>query len=202
MTGAGKFGIIVLAAGSSSRLGAPKQLLSYNDKNLLDHVIEEAKKTADGIVVVILGGNRLQIEENTKTSGITIIYNPDWEEGISSSIRTGLAVLTKENKDLDGVILTVCDQPFITEGLFKTLITNARSTGKSIVASAYSGTLGTPVLFTPVHFSDLENLKGKEGAKILLEKFRENVASVPFENGEIDIDTPEDYKKLIDSNIT
>lgn len=195
----GKFGIIVLAAGSSSRLGAPKQLLSYNDKNLLDYVIQEAKKAADGIVVVILGGNYQQIAGNINTPGITVIYNPDWEEGISSSIRTGLAGLKKENKDPDGVILAVCDQPFITAGLFKALITKARSTGKSIVASAYSGTLGTPVLFTPVHFSDLENLKGKEGAKILLEKYRENVASVPFKNGEIDIDTPEDYHKLINS---
>lgn len=190
-------GIIVLAAGSSSRLGAPKQLLSYNDKNLLGHVIDEAKKTADARVVVILGGNYQLIAGNINTPGIEVIYNPDWEEGISSSIRAGLAGLTKENKDLDRVILTVCDQPFITADLFKTLITKAGSSGKSIVASAYSGTLGTPVLFAAAHFSDLGNLKGKEGAKILLDKYKENVTSVPFENGEIDIDTPEDYKKLI-----
>ena len=196
----GKFGIIVLAAGSSSRLGAPKQLLSYNDKNLLDHVIEEAKKTADGKVVVILGGNHQQIAGNINSPGIKVIYNPDWEEGMSSSIRTGLAGLKRENKDLDGVILAVCDQPFITAELFSALIAEARSTGKSIVASAYGGILGTPVLFTPVHFKDLEKLKGKEGAKILLDQYRENVTSVPFENGEIDIDTPEDYHKLINSN--
>jgi molybdenum cofactor cytidylyltransferase len=192
-----KFGTIVLAAGSSSRMGSPKQLLSYQDKSLLANTIDAAKKTGDGIVVVILGGNYPVIAENIEHTGVKLIYNPDWEEGMSSSIRAGLSALMEEYHDLEGVILTVCDQPFISASLLNVLLGKADTTGKSIVASAYGGTLGTPVLFTQKHFGDLTGLRGKEGAKMLIKKYEAQVASVPFENGEIDIDTMDDYNKLI-----
>jgi len=198
MTG-GKTGIIILAAGSSSRLGQPKQLLSYQHKSLLDNTIEEAKKATDGLVLVILGGNRGQIEENIDHTGIRIIGNPDWEEGISSSIRLGLAIAGEENKDLDRVILTVCDQPFITAEIFRGLISKEASSGKGIVASSYGGTLGTPVLFDKRYFSELTLLKGAEGAKKVITKFKDTVAAVAFEKGEIDIDTPEDYNRLLNN---
>jgi len=198
MTG-GKTGIIILAAGSSSRLGQPKQLLSYQHKSLLDNTIEEAKKATDGLVLVILGGNRVQIEENIDHSGIRIVGNPDWEEGISSSIRLGLAKAGEENEDLDRVILTVCDQPFITAEIFRGLISKEASSGKGIVASSYGGTLGTPVLFDKRYFSELSLLKGAEGAKKVITKFKDTVAAVAFEKGEIDIDTPEDYNRLLNN---
>jgi len=198
MTG-GKTGIIILAAGSSSRLGQPKQLLSYQHKSLLDNTIEEAKKATDGLVLVILGGNRVQIEENIDHSGIRIVGNPDWEEGISSSIRLGLAIAGEENEDLDRVILTVCDQPFITAEIFRGLISKEASSGKGIVASSYGGTLGTPVLFDKRYFSELSLLKGTEGAKKVITKFKDIVAAVAFEKGEIDIDTPEDYNRLLNN---
>jgi molybdenum cofactor cytidylyltransferase len=197
MTGQGCFGILVLAAGSSSRLGKPKQLLSYKDKNLLSNTIDEAKKSADGKVVVILGGNYQLIEAHINDPEINVVYNTGWEEGISSSVRAGLSELNRANPDAAGLILTVCDQPFITEQVFNNLIGTFRTSGKSIIASTYAGTLGTPVLFSKIYFGDLMALKGKEGAKKLLEKYKENVAAVPFEKGEIDIDTPEDYSRLL-----
>jgi molybdenum cofactor cytidylyltransferase len=197
MSGLEKFGIIILAAGSSSRLGQPKQLLSYQDKSLLIHTIDASKNAGDGIVVVILGGNYPLIAEHIEHTGIKVVYNSDWEEGISSSIRTGLSVLTQEHKDLEGVILTVCDQPFLTGQVLKALLNEANVSGKSIVASAYGGTLGVPALFTQRHFGDLIALKGKEGAKLILKKYEAQVVSVPFEKGKIDIDTMDDYNRLI-----
>jgi len=192
-----KTGILILAAGSSSRMGQPKQLLSYQHKTLLANTIESAKSAADGIVLVILGGNHMLVAEQLTADDI--LYNEGWEEGISSSIRIGLAEMIKRYPALDQVILSVCDQPFITEKIFKSLIKEAEIPGKSIVASSYLGTIGTPVLFDKKHFGDLAVLKGKEGAKIILNKFKEQVASVPFEKGEIDIDTPDDYNRLINS---
>jgi molybdenum cofactor cytidylyltransferase len=191
--------IIILAAGSSSRLGRPKQLLSYQHKSLLDNTIEEAKKATDGAVLVILGGNHALIEKNITRSAISIVYNPDWEEGMSSSIRLGLAVLKNENAALKNVILTVCDQPFITAEVFGGLIQEAETSGKGIVASSYGGTLGTPVWFDQLYFNELFLLKGTEGAKKVVKKFAAQVASVTFEKGEIDIDTPEDYNRLLNT---
>ena len=192
-----KTGIIVLAAGSSSRLGQPKQLLSYQDKSLLENTIEAAKVAGDNLVVVILGGNYQLVAEHIEKTGIRTIYNTAWEEGISSSIRTGLSGLTEEYNDLDAVVLAVCDQPYMTAGLLQSLIDTANNSDKGIVASSYVNTLGTPVLFTSKHFTDLMSFTGQDGAKMLLGKYHDEVVGVPFENGEIDIDTPEDYNRLI-----
>jgi len=192
-----KTGIIVLAAGSSSRLGQPKQLLSYQDKSLLENTIEAAKVAADNVVVVILGGNYQAVAEHIEKTGVRTIFNAAWEEGISSSIRTGLSGLTEEYNDLDAVVLAVCDQPYMTAGLLQSLIDTANNSDKGIVASSYADTLGTPVLFTSKHFTDLMSLTGQDGAKMLLGKYQDEVVGVPFENGEIDIDTPEDYNRLI-----
>ncbi|MET1057572.1 MAG: nucleotidyltransferase family protein [Pedobacter sp.] len=191
-----KTGIVILAAGSSSRLGQPKQLLSYQHKSLLARTIEAAKSTRDGIVVVILGEKHAAIAKDVEPSGVRVVYNEGWEEGMSSSIRAGLSALTAHT-ELDGVILTVCDQPFLTASVLNALLDAAESSGKSIVASAYGDTLGTPVFFSKQHFEDLLALKGAEGARMLIKKYETQVASLPFEKGEVDIDTLEDYQKLI-----
>jgi len=191
-----KTGIVILAAGSSSRLGQPKQLLSYQHKSLLARTIEAAKSTRDGIVVVILGEKHAAIAKDVEPSGVRVVYNEGWEEGMSSSIRAGLSVLTAHT-ELDGVILTVCDQPYLTAWVLNALLDAAESSGKSIVASAYGDTLGTPVFFSKQHFEDLLALKGAEGARMLIKKYETQVASLPFEKGEVDIDTLEDYQKLI-----
>lgn len=193
----GKKGIVILAAGSSSRLGEPKQLLTYRDKNLLNHTIAEAKKAGDGMVVVILGGNFHLIAGNTVHAGVKVIYNPGWEEGISSSIRMGFKEMLKTEPDLEEIILTVCDQPFIAAGQFQALRAEAKISGKDIVASTYSGTTGTPLLVSQIHFPALMKLSGNQGVKTLLLEHGSKLSTVPFEKGEIDIDTPEDYAKLI-----
>ena len=193
----GKTAIIILAAGSSSRLGQPKQLLSYQHKSLLNNTIEAAKKATVGLVLVILGHNRELIEKSIEHSAVSLIYNADWEEGMSSSIRSGLAILEKE-EDIQRVILTVCDQPFISAKTFNGLIDEAANSGKNIVASIYGGILGTPVLFDKIYFDELKLLKGAEGAKKIINKFKE-IAAVTFHKGEIDIDTPEDYQRLLNN---
>lgn len=191
-----KTGILILAAGSSSRLGQPKQLLSYRHKTLLGNTIEAAIKAVNRRVLVILGSNHQVIANNIDQFDVSTVYNPDWEDGISSSIRTGLAEMLLANEDLDAVILSVCDQPFITQSVFEDLIIEAAASNKSIIASAYGEVLGTPVLFDRQHFDALSLLRGNSGAKTLLIKYKDQVAPVSFDKGEIDIDTPEDYSRL------
>ena len=189
-------GIVILAAGNSSRLGQPKQLLAYKDETLLQHIIAEASKLPNAVVIVVTGANHELIEKNID-SKVKTAFNSDWELGMSSSINTGLKKLLELHPEIEECIFTVCDQPFVSHSIFENLITEYHKTQKGIVASSYSDTLGTPVLFGKKYFEELFNLKGQEGAKKIINRFLEDTASILFEKGDIDIDTEDDYNKLI-----
>ncbi len=190
-------GIIILAAGSSSRIGHPKQLLQFKGRTLLSHTVAEANAVSGAAVMVVTGANREMIETELKNTGAMAVYNEEWEQGMGSSVRAGLSAILTAFPDIRQCILTVCDQPYIETEIFNSLIEEQGLTGMGIIASAYVGTLGTPTLFTKKYFSELLSLSGQEGAKKLLEQFSEDVGSVPFEQGAIDIDTIEDYNQLI-----
>lgn len=190
-------GIIILAAGNSSRLGQPKQLLRYKDTTFLEYIIGEASVIKEAAVIVVTGANHELIEKEIDASKIKIAFNPDWESGMSSSINTGLNKALQLFPEIEKCILAVCDQPFVSHSIFENLITEYHKTKKGIVASAYAETVGTPVLFAKEYFNELLRLKGQEGAKKIINRFLEDTASIPFEKGNIDIDTEEDYNKLI-----
>ena len=188
--------IIILAAGQSSRLGQPKQLLPFKGKSLLLHMIQIAKKVSEN-VLVITGADSSRIEYDIKNADAKIVFNEEWEEGMASSIRRGLSVLKNEWPYLKSAIFMVCDQPFVTTDLLKNLIKENEITGKSIVASAYSEIAGTPVLFDQSIFSELMDLTGDIGARKIILKHKDRLATVDFPLGNVDMDTPEDYKKLL-----
>ncbi|MCP2028260.1 molybdenum cofactor cytidylyltransferase [Flavobacterium sp. HSC-32F16] len=193
-----KTAIIILAAGSSSRLGRPKQLLEYKESTLLKNTISEALKVHAAFVIVVMGANNEIIGKELNPAEIITCFNADWETGMASSIVKGLNELLLLNPDCKECILAVCDQPFVTNLVFENLISEYHKTGKGIIASSYSETLGTPVLFHKKYFDELLDLKGQEGAKKLIRKYAEDVISIPFEKGNIDIDTEEDYNKLFE----
>jgi molybdenum cofactor cytidylyltransferase len=192
------YGILILAAGNSSRLGEPKQLLRYKGKTLISNVVDAATSVVPTRVTAVTGANAELISNELSKSSVSIVYNPHWQEGMSSSIRIGITHLKHKNPHLQGVILSVSDQPFVSSSLFLTLIETVKSTKKGIVASLYDNTFGTPVLFQKQYFDSLLCLKGVEGAKKLIKQFPEDVATIPFPQGGIDIDTQEDYRLLID----
>ena len=101
------------------------------------------------------------------------------------------------NNDVEKIIITVCDQPFITSALFKQLYQTQNKSLQPIVACAYADTIGTPALFTQKYFDALLSLQGDEGAKKLLKSNAEDVASIDFPQGAIDIDTRKDYEDLL-----
>ncbi|HEY0246525.1 MAG TPA: nucleotidyltransferase family protein [Mucilaginibacter sp.] len=189
-------GVIILAAGSSSRLGEPKQNLVFQGQTLLQKAIQNALDSICDCVMVVLGGNAEVIQPTLADQTIPIIYNPDWQEGMASSIRYGLTELQKILPNATAAILMLCDQPFADAAILNQLIQNKIITNKNIVASSYNGTVGPPALFDVSYFPELLQLTGNEGAKKLLLKYAEDVTTIPFLLGAIDIDTAGDYKNL------
>ena len=185
--------LIILAAGESKRLGQPKQKLLYKGKTLLERAVETGLASDCATVIVVLGAHSNNLGPFPETA---MLYNDHWKDGMASSIK--LAMLEIDNAaSFDNVIIMVCDQPFVDRNLLNTLIKKQEETGSSIVASAYQGTIGVPALFDNSLFPSLLQLKGKEGAKMIIKAHMENMVTVPFEKGVIDIDTPEDYQQLL-----
>ncbi len=190
-------GIIVLAAGNSTRLGSAKQLLSYKNKTLLQNAIDEAEESGATPIVVITGSHNQEISASITTNIAEIVFNKNWKEGMASGITEGLKKVIALKNDIKNVIIAVCDQPYISSSLFQQLYQCKNKNGKHIIASAYAKTIGTPVLFTQKYFDSLMNLQGDEGAKKILLANKDDVATIDFPRGNIDIDTKMDYEQLL-----
>jgi molybdenum cofactor cytidylyltransferase len=184
---------IVLAAGASTRMGRPKQLLpSFGGQSLLRQATLEAIRSGCRPVIVVTGAHADQSSREVGDLPVQLIHNPDWAAGMSSSLRAGLAALEADDR-AGAAIVTVCDQPFVAAPLLEGLATAYRSSGRSIVASEYGGTLGVPALFAREHFAQLAGLRGAGGAKQVIAEHADEVVRVPFPEGVADLDTPEDY---------
>ncbi len=188
--------IIILAAGASTRMGTPKQLLPYQGSSLLQHTINLAIASLCQPIVVVLGANAEHIRSEIQELPIQIVENPDWYLGMSSSIRTGILSLANHTPTIDAAVITVCDQPFLSVEIINQLVMAYQTTKKTIIASEYAETLGVPVLFSDIFFPELAVLSETVGAKKLIKNHYNQVLSIPFPLGEIDIDTPQDYQQL------
>jgi molybdenum cofactor cytidylyltransferase len=189
-------GLIILAAGASTRLGQPKQLLTWQQQPMLQHMIEIAWQANTGPMLVVLGANAHHLQPITNKKEAQAVFNPDWKEGIASSIRCGLEAIQQCSQQIDAVIFMVCDQPYVTAPLLKELVKEHQQTGKKIIASQYADTLGIPALFDKSLFTALLQLKGDTGAKKIMQQYSNEVQAVAFPMGHIDIDTAADYENL------
>jgi len=191
-------GIIILAAGSSSRLGTAKQLLPYAGTTLLQHCLQTAIASSANPIVVVLGAHANAIQENIKNTTAHVMINEEWQEGMASSIRCGIQALSKINPNVEGVILVVCDQPFVSTSLLNNLMITHQNTRKPIVACSYENTFGPPVFFHKSIFPELLLLKGDKGAKNIVKQHAGEMEAILFPEGNIDIDTADDYQRLSD----
>jgi len=189
-------GIVILAAGASTRFGKPKQLLQYHGKTLLDHSVNEAINAKADAVVVILGKNADLLQNKIDNQKVNVVINKDWEEGMAASVRLGLATLLKIKPYIDAVIFMVCDQPHISSLVLNELITTQQKTTKQIVTCNYGGSIGPPALFHKKYFRELAKVKGDIGARNIIQQNMNDVATILFPEGKIDIDTQEDYDAL------
>ena len=189
-------GIVILAGGASTRLGRPKQLLQYHGKTLLNHAVNEAITAKVDAVVVILGKNADQFQNEIDEKKVHVVVNKDWVEGMASSVRLGLETLLKTKPYIDAVIFMVCDQPHISSSVLNELITKQQKTTKQIVTCNYGESIGPPALFHKKYFRELAKLNGDVGARNIIEQNTRDVATIFFPEGKIDIDTEEDYEAL------
>jgi molybdenum cofactor cytidylyltransferase len=177
-------------------LGQPKQLLPWQGTTLLQHAVKTALTVATNPVVVT-GANAEHLAAAVDAGKVKMVFNADWQERIAASIRCGLQTLLNRTPEPDQVIFMVCDQPFVDAALLLELINERQNTGKPIVASAYGGTLGIPALFDKTMFSQLLDLQGDTGAKKIIQQNMEEVVSVEFPKGDLDIDTAAEYFELV-----
>jgi len=193
-----KIGIVLLAAGPAERMKQNKLALIINGKTLLENALYAAHKSAADTVSIVVGAFEKEHLKLIEKHPVEAILNTNWKKGIGSSIKYGLQKILTSNPDLDAVIISVCDQPFLTKEVFDGLISTYKTTGKKIIVSAYTKSIGVPVLYDRVLFSELLNIPDRYGGKrTIIEKAKkEMLGSIPFPKGEIDIDTIEDIKKL------
>ena len=189
-------GIVILAGGASTRLGQPKQSLKYHGKTLLDHSVDQAINAKADAVVVVLGKNADLFKHEVDKEKVRVIVNKDWVEGMASSVRLGLDTLLNSKPYIDAVILMVCDQPHISSSVLDELIVTQQKTTKQIVTCSYGESIGPPALFHKKYFRELAELKGDIGARNIIQQNINDVATILFPEGKIDIDTKEDYEAL------
>lgn len=192
-----RIGVILLAAGASERMGAPKQLAKFQGETLLRRAAKFAL-AATRRVVVTLGARFEIVRREIEDLPVVVVENKDWKLGMSGSIRVGLKRLTEATDDLSAVIVMVCDQPFVDENLLDKIVAKFKETDALVVACAYQNTLGVPALFHRNLFPEVFALDAEDaGAKRLIKKYEAQAAIVSFPEGAFDVDTPEDYEKLL-----
>lgn len=185
------YGIVVLAAGNSSRLGFPKQLLEINGESFLHRITSEMIKTGFPVVAVL--GHQYNRMEREVASGVNVFCNIDWSKGIGNSIKAGVRSLFDKASGLKAVVVMPCDQPYITAELIGELIAGHRA-GHKLVASAYNHEYGTPILIDHSMFKEINRLANNDDLNLILQMH--SVYGVPFPLGGYDIDTEEQWKDL------
>jgi len=191
--------ILLLAAGTSSRMGSPKALLDWKGSPLIVSRIKTLNKTNQAVIVV-LGAYADQIIAHIKTLNCSYVINENWNDGMGSSIAFGVDYLKRYFNSIDGIIITTIDQPLVDENHLSKLINRFKKSQKQLLVSkSNQNWKGIPALFDAYYIEELCKLQGDSGAKIIIQNNMRNVLSVDGGDQLIDIDTPEDYKALIKS---
>lgn len=186
-------GVLLIAAGSSSRLGSPKGLLPFKESTLIEHQIQIGLGCKPDKLVVVLGSNREQLSPIVSKSPVEIVENLDWEMGMGGSIRVGIEVL----KHLDCILLLLLDQPLITTEHLLDLARELKSGEVEVVATLANDIIGPPCAFSQEFYSKLLKLEGDQGARNLLRDKQAKISAIQFNPAGVDIDTVSDYDQIL-----
>ncbi|ADO75955.1 nucleotidyltransferase family protein [Stigmatella aurantiaca] len=189
-----KVGAVVLAAGGSSRLGQPKQLLHHEGRTLVRRTTETALAAGLSPVVVVLGAHREAVAAELAGLPVHPVHNPDWAAGMGGSLRVGLRALPPES--VDAALVVLCDQLRVDAPHLSALVDTFSRTQSPIVASGYAGARGVPVLFSRTLFAELEALAPEEGARRVIAREPSRVVEVALAGGAEDVDTAADLARL------
>ena len=189
---------VVLAAGASTRLGQPKQLLrlvASGGETLLDHAIAAVQAGGTMPIFVVLGARAEEIQREAQLRNCMVVRNEEWAEGMASSVRAGVSAVLGHVVDASGVLLLVCDQPGLTAEHVRALLAAHSEQPEGIAASRYAGRLGVPAVLPRALFPALLALKGDRGARSLFESSGVAIREVAFPEGAWDIDSADDLRR-------
>lgn len=187
---------VILAAGASSRLGQPKQLVRIDGETLLKRTARLAREAGCNPIVVILGFEAERIRTELDPSDIVIVTNKEWPSGMCSSVRCGIETLSRFDPASENVLLLVCDQLALNSDVLRQLVETHIAASSLITAARYGGRSGVPAIFSSPFFPNLKIITGDCGAREILEEHADVVTYVDFPGGEDDLDTPEQLGRI------
>jgi molybdenum cofactor cytidylyltransferase len=192
-----RVGVVLLAAGGSSRLGRPKQLLLHEGKTLVRRAAEAAVAAGCEPVVVVLGAHAQDVAAELTGLPVRTVHNAAWEAGMGSSLRVGLRALDTEGRQsVDAALVMLCDQLRVDARHLRALVEAFTRTRSPIIASGYDGARGVPALFSRALFSELESLTADQGARGVIAQDPSRVVEVVLAGGSEDVDKPADLSRL------
>lgn len=192
---------VVLAAGEGTRMGGlVKQMLPFKGKPIVEWVVDNAVASLLQSVVVVIGHRADLVEPVLAGKDVTVVINSDYRSGQSSSIKSGMAALPEW---ADAALFLLGDQPLVSPADINLLLDAYHASSAPIVLPVHKGIRGNPALFSRETFRRMELLKGDSGARALFGEYAGRILQAPVENGFIhfDIDTEEDYRRLLQSDI-
>jgi len=195
-----KVAIIILAAGSSVRMGQPKQLMAWGATTLLGNAIDAASQSNADAVFVVLGARAESIQTALEGLRFKPIVNRDWENGMGSSISTGICHIMDGGYSPDAILLMVGDQPFMDAAYLNKLIDTYHTGHAKIVATHYPSKLGVPAIFDSSYYNALGALKGEQGAGFLIKKHQNDCVGLNAGKKVLDLDTVDEYRKYKPEN--
>ncbi len=192
-----KYAALVLAAGSSTRLGRPKQLLNYKGKTLIEHTINQLNSINNIDVFVVLGAHKNEILSKLDLGSVRVFINTEWKKGMGESIRFGVQKIQKI-ANYQGLLITLVDLPLVTADHYQNLLSTFINNSKKIAITQYEDSVkGVPIVIDSLFFTDLKNLSEEQGAKSLLKKHKKEIVEVNTTIPYFDVDTEESYQKLL-----
>ena len=194
-----RLAILILAAGTSSRMGSIKQLLKVGKKTLLENAIATSKKIENAGITCVLGAHAEEIKKKIAVSGIDFIINKNYELGLSASIILGIEYLQEQNTSFDGILILLADQPAIPIAYYQEMGLLFSKEKSKIIASNYGTKFGVPAIFPKSFLPNLLAIQGDKGAQVFLQKNKHAILTPKKPVNLLDIDTPEDYTSYINT---
>ncbi len=193
-----RVGAIVLAAGTSSRMGEAKQLLPLGNSTVLEQTLKNLHSSKVEEIVLVLGASAETIQQQISLrsfKNLKMVINPDYHQGMSTSLRAGLS---STDPTMDAALIVLADQPFIKPETLNQIIDGYRNSEARIVIPTHNGNRGNPVLVDRSIFPEVMELKGDTGFRAIFSQYHDEIAKVAVADRGIllDIDNKEDYERL------